>query len=302
MTRADAGSAVNGGARADPGTRLIVHADDFGLSETVNRAVIAAHENGIVTATSLMAGGEAFEHAVSLAKACPTLDVGVHLTLTEQRCVAAADTVRSLVDADGRLAPHAIPFALRYLRGKIALADVRTELDAQIRRVLDHGLTPSHLDGHQHVHVLPGIARIVAELARTYGMRAVRCPAERLRGYMLKDLTGLKDLAGAKRVVEQLVLGGLSVLSPLRALRGTDRFVGFYFGGRLNERNLRTVLEHLPSSRTIELMCHPGDDDPSSRFGHWNYAWAAEAAALSSPRIKALLDARGVRLIGYRDT
>jgi chitin disaccharide deacetylase len=320
------------------GARLIVHADDFGLSEAVNRAVIAAHEHGIVTATSLMAGGDAFEHAVSLAKACPTLDVGVHLTLTEQRSVAPAEDVPSLVDAAGTLAPHAIRFAVRYLRGAVALADVRTELDAQIRRVIDYGLAPSHLDGHQHVHVLPGIARVVAELARNYGIRAVRCPAERLRGYMIKDLAGVKDLAGskdatgiqglagttdsksgqapmgskhrtgrsglegAKRIAEQLLLGGLTVLSPLRALRRADRFVGFYFGGRLNEHNLRTVLDHLPPSRTIELMCHPGHDDPASRYGHWNYAWAAETAALSSPRIRELLDSRGVRLIGYRDT
>jgi chitin disaccharide deacetylase len=275
--------------------RLIVHADDFGLSEAVNRAVVAAHENGIVTATSLMACGDAFEHAVALAKACPTLDVGVHLTLTEQRPAAALETVQSLVGPDGAFAPHAVQFTKRYLRGEIVLAEVRTELDAQIRRVLDHGLTPSHLDGHQHVHVLPGIARIVAELAGVFGIRAVRCPAERLRTYMLKDF------ASGKRVLEQLVLGGLSVLAPLRALRRVDGFVGFYFGGRLDERNLRTVLEHLPARRTIELMCHPGLDDPASRYGHWNYAWAAETAALSSPRIRALLDARGVRLIGYRD-
>jgi chitin disaccharide deacetylase len=281
--------------RADRGARLIVHADDFGLSEAVNRAVIAAHENGIVTAASLMAGGDAFEHAVALAKGHPTLDVGVHLTLTEQRPTAPAADVPSLVGPDGKFAPHAFQFAKRYLRGDIALTHVRAELDAQIRRVVDHGLVPSHLDGHQHVHVLPGIARIVAELAGAYGIRAVRCPAERLRGYMLKDL------ARAKRVVEQLALAGLSALSPLRKLRGADRFVGFYFGGRLDERNLRTVLAHLPARRTIELMCHPGFDDPTSRYGHWNYAWAAETAALSSPRIREMLDARGVRLIGYRD-
>jgi hopanoid biosynthesis associated protein HpnK len=282
--------------RAAREARLIVHADDFGLSESVNRAVIVAHENGIVTSTSLMAGGDAFEHAVTLAKACPTLDVGVHLTLTEQRPVAAPETVRSLVGADGSFAPHAIQFTKRYLRGEIALADIRTELDAQIRRVLEHGLVPSHLDGHQHVHVLPGIARIVAELARRYDVRAVRYPAERLCAYMLKDF------AGATRVLQQLALGGLSVLSPLRTLRRAERFVGFYFGGRLDERNLRTVLEHLPAHRTTELMCHPGFDDPASRYGHWNYAWAAETAALSSPRIKEMLKARGVRLIGYRDT
>jgi hopanoid biosynthesis associated protein HpnK len=279
--------------RAAGGARLIVNADDFGLSEAVNRAVIEAHEHGIVTSTSIMAGGSAFEHAVALAARCPTLDVGVHLTLTEQRPVA--ESVPSLVGADGRFAPHATDFAKRWLRGTIALADVRTELDAQIRRVRAHGVRPTHLDGHQHVHVLPGIARVVAELAREHGIGAVRVPTERPRSYMLKDR------AGAKRLVEQIALGTLGSLSPLKRLRRVDRFVGFYFGGRLNEQNLRTVLERLPAGKTVELMCHPGLEDPASPYGHWHYSWAAETAALTSPRIRELIGAHGVRLIGYRD-
>ena len=279
--------------RAADGTRLIVNADDFGLSEAVNRAVIEAHEHGIVTSTSIMAGGGAFEHAAALASRCPTLDVGVHLTLTEQRPVA--DSVPSLVGADGQFAPHATDFARRWLRGGISLSDVRKELDAQIRRVRAHGVRPTHLDGHQHVHVLPGIARVVAELAREHGIGAVRVPTERPRGYMLRDIGGLKRLA------EQIVLGTFGALSPLRHLRRVDRFVGFFFGGRLDERNLRTVLASLPTHGTVELMCHPGLDDPASPYGHWGYSWAAETAALTSPDVRALLAELGVRLIGYRD-
>jgi len=279
--------------RAAGRARLIVHADDFGLSEAVNRAVLAAHENGIVTSTSIMAGGAAFEHAAALARRCTSLDVGVHLTLTEQRPVA--DSVPSLVDSEGNFAPHATRFAMRYARGTVALADVRAELDAQIRRARDHGVTPTHLDGHQHVHVLPGIARVVAELAQEHGIRAVRVPAERVRGYMLKDPSHLR------RVAEQIAIGALCALAPLAPLRRVDRFVGFYFGGRLNEQNLRTVLEHLPARETVELMCHPGLDDPASPYGRWGYSWAAETAALTSPSVRGLLAERGVRLIGYRD-
>jgi hopanoid biosynthesis associated protein HpnK len=275
------------------GARLIVNADDFGLSEGVNRAVIEAHERGIVTSTSIMAGGAAFEHAATLAARCPTLDVGVHLTLTELRPVA--DSVPSLVDAHGQFAPHATQFAKRWLRGAITLPDVHKELDAQIRRALAHGVRPTHLDGHQHVHVLPGVARVVAKLAHDHGIRAVRVPTEPPRGYMLRDLGNLKRLA------EQIVLGLFGSLSPLRRLRRVDRFVGFYFGGRLNEHNLRTVLERLPAGKTVELMCHPGLDDPQSPYGQWHYAWAAETAALTSPRIRELIGTQGVRLIGYRD-
>jgi len=279
--------------RAAGGTRLIVNADDFGLSEAVNRAVIEAHEKGIVTSTSIMAGGAAFEHAAALAARSPTLDVGVHLTLTELQPVA--ESVPSLVGADGRFTRHTTDFAKRWLRGAIVLGDVRKELDAQIRRVRAHGVQPTHLDGHQHVHVLPGIARVVAQLAREHGIRAARVPAERPRGYMLKDPGSLKRLA------EQVVLGSLAATSSLAALRRVDRFVGFYFGGRLNEQNLATVLERLPSGKTVELMCHPGGEDPQSPYADWHYAWAAETAALTSPRIRGLIGAHGVRLIGYRD-
>src|SRR5262249_48831404 len=152
----------------------------------------------------------------------------------------------SLVDSEGRFAPHATSFAARYLRGAISLADVRAELQAQIRRVRERGIAPTHLDGHQHVHVLPGIARVVAELARENGIRAVRVPAEQLRGYMLSDPARLK------RVAEQLAIGALCARSPLAPLRRVDRFVGFYFGGRLNEQNLRTVVRHLPAEGTAE--------------------------------------------------
>jgi hopanoid biosynthesis associated protein HpnK len=279
--------------RAAGGARLIVNADDFGLSESVNRAVIEAHENGIVTSTSIMAGGAAFENAAVLATRCPTLDVGVHLTLTEQRPVA--DSVPSLVGPDGKFAPHATQLAKRCLRGAISLADVHKELDAQVQRVRAYGLRPTHLDGHQHVHVLPGVARVVANLARKHDIHAVRVPTERPRRYMLKDVGSLKRLA------EQIALGLFGELSPLKPLRRVDRFVGFYYGGRLDEQNLRTVLERLPAGKTVELMCHPGLDDSKSQYGHWHYAWAAETAALTSPRIRELIAEQGVRLIGYRD-
>ena len=159
------------------GLRLIVHADDFGMSEAVNLGILEAHERGIVTSTSIMATAPAFEHAVAVAKSRPSLDVGVHLTLTEQRPLIGAEAGASLVGPDGRFAPHLVQFAVRYLRGKVSLAEVRAELDAQIRRVRDAGIAVSHLDGHQHVHVLPGIAAIVADLAAAHGITAVRYPA-----------------------------------------------------------------------------------------------------------------------------
>src|SRR5690606_18490395 len=105
----------------------------------------------------------------------------------------------------------------------------------------------------------------VAELARANGIRTVRYPAERVRGYMLRNLKR------SRRLAEQMALGLFSALSPLRELRRTDEFAGFYFGGRLDEANLATVLGQLPAGRVTELMCHPGDDDARSTYAHWQY-------------------------------
>lgn len=276
-------------------TRLIVHGDDFGLSAAVNRGIAAAHTNGILTSASVLAGGAAFADAVAVTNANPELDIGVHLTLTELTPVADPAEVPSLVDAHGRFAPHAQQFAARYLRGKIELAEVRTELDAQIRRALDYGLPVSHLDGHQHVHMLPGVAHVIADLAQEHGIHAVRHPAERFRLYMLKSPRGFG------RVVEQTVLNLLCAVSPLRKLAHAEDFAGFYFGGRLNEQNLLTLLHSLAAAKTTELMCHPGEDDAASDYGHWGYSWSGEVAALSSQRVRDVLQARGVRLISYRD-
>jgi hopanoid biosynthesis associated protein HpnK len=274
--------------------RLIVNADDFGLSEAINRGVIEAHEHGIVTATSLLATGAAFEDAIERARRTPTLDIGVHLALTGQRPVSEPRLVPSLVDAAGQFPADIFRFAARLLRGKVDPAELRRELEAQIRRMVDSGLPISHLDGHQHVQVLPVVAPIVAELARAHGIGAVRHPAERMRWYMLRD-------AGAgRRLIEHLLLNLACAQSPLGALRVTDAFVGFHFGGRLTETNLLTLLRHLPERGTVELMCHPGRDDPGSAYGHWHYAWARELEALQSDRVRQFLDARGVRLVSYR--
>ncbi|HEY8520171.1 MAG TPA: ChbG/HpnK family deacetylase [Gammaproteobacteria bacterium] len=272
--------------------RLIVHADDFGLSEAIDDGIAEAHDRGIVTSTSVMANGPAFAHAVALARARPALDVGLHLTLTELEPLTGS---AALADAANRLPPHAVQFAARYLGGRVPLADVRRELEAQIRKALDAGLALSHLDGHQHVHVLPGVARVVVELARAYGIRAVRYPAERVRLFMLRGGARLR------RIAEQLTVGAAAALSPLRELKRVDAFVGFFHGGRLTEENLTRLLCALPSGGTVELMCHPGRDDPGSAFNAWGYRWSAETAALTSPSVRSLLEQRGIELISYRD-
>jgi predicted glycoside hydrolase/deacetylase ChbG (UPF0249 family) len=277
------------------GLRLIVNADDFGIAEAVDRGIAEAHDHGIVTSASIMAAGPAFEHAAALARERPRLAIGVHLTLTELEPLTRHAGLKQILGEDGRFLPHVAQLAARAARGKLDSAAVREELRAQIERVLAAGLAVSHLDGHQHAHVLPGVARVVAELAERYGIRSVRYPAERVRGYMLREL------AGAKRLAEQVALACVAAASPLRKFRRTDAFAGFYFGGRLDEANLAALVDALPATGTVEIMCHPGADDMRADGADWQYSWGAERAALVSPRIRALLDARGTQLVSYRE-
>ncbi|WP_273185594.1 carbohydrate deacetylase [Hyphomonas adhaerens] len=280
---------------AKSGLRLIVHADDFGLSERVNEGVADAHLNGILTSTSIMACAPAFDHAVRIAKATPSLDIGVHLTLIEERPLTDPAKVPSLVDETGHFHKHITVFAKRYFRGLIDLDEVRLELDAQIARIKEAGLAISHLDSHQHVHMLPGILSVAQDLGRKHGIAPMRLPRETVSPYMLTSPGGLP------RVAQQLVLNHFCN----RARKGfgptTDRFAGFHYGGKLDTAALLTVVSNLPETGTCELMCHPGEDDPASDKLHWGYAWANELSALKDASVAAKIEAKGIRLISFRD-
>jgi hopanoid biosynthesis associated protein HpnK len=273
--------------------KLLVHADDFGLSEQINTGILQAHLHGILTSTSLMANGAAFDHAMSICQSVSTLDVGIHLTLVEEQPILDTESVPSLVNEEGRFHRHATTFTKKYFMGKICLREVRNELEAQIRKVINRGVSVSHLDSHQHLHMLPQILRITVELARQYGIPAIRLPRERVRSYMLP---------GKGTIARFLQLVGLNLFCYLGRhadVRRTDHFVGFFYGGNLHKQHLHTVLQHLPHTGTCELMCHPGFDDPNTRYGHWQYHWSDELNALLDPAIASFLKSQGIRLISY---
>ena len=275
--------------------QLIVHGDDFGFSESINDGILRAHTHGILTSASLVAAGAAFDHAVALARAHTPLDIGVHLTLTGERCAAPPPSVPSLLCDGVSLWPNPGEFLKRFVRGAIPMADVERELGAQVDRAVATGLPISHLDGHQHLHALPGIRGVVAELARQHGIAFVRRPRERLRPFMLRDQNRLARAAAC------VALGLLCAAPPRWRARTTDHFAGFYFGGRLDRANLATLIKTLPRAGTCELMCHPGSD--AIDHGHFaaDYDRRAERDALCDPDIRCELRARNVRLVSFAD-
>ena len=286
---------------------LIVNADDFGLTPQVSQGILDAHRDGIVTSTTLLANGGAFGDAVSMSRRAPQLGIGVHLNLSEGAPVSHPFTIPSLVDAQGTL--HLTPGRLRagILQRKVSLVDVERELHAQIEKVLRADISPTHLDGHKHIHVLPGISAVVIRLAQRFGIRNVRCPVEERPN--LASL--LRQKRGAQTsVIKQYIVGrsvsrfahGFKEKLETAGLVCPARFYGLSETGFLNLQGVQEILSRLPYGIS-ELMCHPGYVDAELR-GTGTRLLAqreVEIQALTAPPITKLVADQGIRLVSYRD-
>jgi hopanoid biosynthesis associated protein HpnK len=286
--------------------RLIVNADDFGLTAGVTRGILDAHREGIVTSTTLMANGDAFDIAVAASRRAPSLGVGVHLNLSEGVPISRPFDVPTLVDDRGRL--HLTPGGLlkRILTRRVNLVEVESELRGQISRVVQSGILPTHLDGHKHVHVLPGISDIVTDLAREFSVSSVRCPIEEPDGFL--STVGMVG-SGRTALLKQYLVGrGVSAFARRFrqklaevGLNCPARFYGLSATGFLNTRWIRAILDRLEHG-TSELMCHPGYLDTSlAKTGtRLTIEREVEMFALCSPAIKRVMDASGICLVNYQ--
>jgi chitin disaccharide deacetylase len=284
--------------------RLIVNADDFGLTVRVNDAIVEGHCNGIITSTTLMANGAAFDSAVALAARTPSLGVGIHLNLTEGRPLADAATVRSLLDERGRLR-GAGSLARGVMSGSIRRADVERELRFQIEKVLAAGVSPTHLDAHKHVHILPPVFDVVLRLAQEYGVRAVRRAVERSVGLLsLLRRNAPSSVAIVKQYLSARAMGlvGIRCRAKLRraGLLAPARFYGITQTGFLDASSLQVILRHV-SEGTSEIMCHPGyvDADLKKTPTRLLIQRERELAALVSPEVRGLVKALNIELIHY---
>ncbi len=168
--------------------KLMIHADDFGMSEKINAGIIEAHKNGIVTSTSIMANGKAFKNAVEIAKNNPSLDLGIHLTLIEEEPILPPGEIKTLLNSEMKFFQDSTMFTKQYISRKIDFNEVKKELEKQICMVLDQGLKITHFDSHNHMHMLPKILKKTIELAKKYNIPAIRFPKENFRFFMLRNI------------------------------------------------------------------------------------------------------------------
>lgn len=227
--------------------RLIVSADDFGLTEGVNEGIIRCAREGIVTSASVMTNMPAFDHAAALAKQCPHLATGVHLNLVKGSPLLPEGEIGSLVDKKGAF--YTLPrFTLRLLWGKIAFAEVEKELKGQIEKALAAGLAITHLDSHRHFHVYPALLKLVIKIAQEYKINKMRCPL------------GPAIIPGS---MKEFILNSLSRSARKHldkaGIRHNDRFFEMVKIENRQDylRAMTWFCENLTDG-VMELDCHPG--------------------------------------------
>ena len=246
--------------------RLIVNADDLGLTRGVNRAIVQSHQQGIVTSATLMANAPAFSDAVALLQTVPTLSVGCHLVLVDGTPLAPSNSIPSLLDPDAS-APSfrkkLWKFALAAARGKISSREVEAEASAQIQKLLQAGVPISHVDCHKHAHMFPAVLEGVLRAANAHGIRAIRNPFEPAFARPAAVKLGAKN---AIRSAESALLSRqysrmFRVRVSRYGLTTTDGSIGVTVTGSLDLQRFTESLRNAPAVGTYEFVCHPGYND-----------------------------------------
>ena len=263
---------------------LLVNADDFGFTRDVNAGIIEAHTGGILTATTLMANGEAFDDAVRLSREHPSLDIGVH-------CVLIGG--RSLLNG------HEYPTNIKEFLSAMTFRrlDPYAELRVQVRKIRDAGIPLSHMDSHKHTHLHPKVLDAIARLSEEFQIPWIRRPFD-------------FPLSGAGMPLSKRVLGRtFAVVRPRfrsvlerHGCRMTDHFAGFALTGRFRAAELTGLLASLPEG-TTEFMCHPGHCTEELRCASTRLKESRqrELEALTAPEVRAMLNEHDIKLMNYRD-
>lgn len=282
--------------------RLIVNADDLGLTPAVNRGILEAHRQGIVTSATLMANGVAFDEAVSLTRSAPGLATGCHVDLIQLAPTLPPQRVRSLCD-DGHFRHGLSKLGARSVLGAIDMQEAVSEIAAQIQKLQSAGIRVSHVDTHKHAHVFPAVLAPLLRAARECGVRAIRNPFEPRAVVPFRQVLGHSDMA-----MRWVMVRLLAAIAPRfrrqvdsAGLVTTDGTIGIVFTGHLDQQVLCDLLRGIPEG-TWELVAHPGYNDPAlAGLSRLTVQREAELRLFTSSEVRQALESAGIELISYAD-
>jgi chitin disaccharide deacetylase len=241
--------------------RIIINADDFGLTSGINRAIIELHQAGVLTSATLMATGSAFDHAAALVRSNPSLGVGCHIVLTDGTPASPPETIPSLLGPDRKnFRPSLIDFLHALLRGRIREDDIESEALAQIRKLQQAGISITHVDTHKHTHLFPAVARPLLRVLERTSIPAIRNPFEprftqRLAHAPLKRQLQIRLL----NLLQSRFERHSQILN--KQITTTNGTIGVSATGNLNSTTLTEIIQALPPEGTFEFVCHPGYND-----------------------------------------
>ncbi|MBZ5508872.1 MAG: ChbG/HpnK family deacetylase [Acidobacteriia bacterium] len=282
--------------------RLIINADDFGLTSGVNRAIVEGNRSGTVTSATLMANAQASAAAIELAKAQPSLKTGCHVVLIDG--VPLSANLPSLTSGSPRFRSSLKQFAMAAVRKQIAAEEIEREVTAQVRKIQVSGVTLTHVDSHKHTHMFPQVLRPVLRAARACGIRAVRNPFEPLRSWPFSMMAGAPGLwlRSAGVMAFQIFAAEFGRALREEGMVSTDGTVGIAVTGKLDQQILLQILKALPEG-TWELVCHPGysDADLKAAGTRLTQSREIELAALTSEVTQQALAREKIELISYAD-
>ena len=287
--------------------RLIINGDDFGLTAGVNRAIVEAHEQGVVTSATLMANGQAFDEAVVLAKSKPRLGVGCHIVLVDGIPVLERTKIQTLLHSRGNTVTTArfrtgiATFAALAIGGRLSPDEIEAEAKAQIGKLQSSGIEVTHLDSHKHTHMFPRVFSPILRAAKACGVRAIRNPFELIRGIRLAAYPGLWHRWTEVRVLRSLAKQFRNAVQQAEMITPDGTFA-IAATGSLDDSLLRNIVENVPDG-TWELVCHPGynDADLQGVRTRLRESRKRELRILTSSPIRDLLEANKIELISYRD-
>lgn len=277
--------------------RLIVNADDFGISEEVNEAVIRAYREGVLTSTSLMVTGAAFTQAVELAKENPGLAVGIHLVTVVGQSVLPHSEIPTLVDEKRNFSNNPTVAGLKYYFSPKARRELRKELSAQFEKFHSTGLRLSHIDGHLHLHVHPVIFSAALEMGVKYGARRMRVPSEERQLALAFDRGSI-----LRKTIYTLLFGGLArhMKKNMRALGFSfpERVYGNLQSGRMTERYFLYALDNL-TAEASEIYFHPAVYAEERLLNDVERQCLIEFEALTSKKVKERMHALDIKSTNY---
>src|SRR6266478_1023311 len=292
--------------------KLIVNADDFGLTAGVNRAIIETHSGGVVSAATLMANGAAFDDAVTAARSAPNLSVGCHVVLVDGTPVSppdAVDTLLAIRSAEpDKFYSSLSAFAARAMFGGFDRDQLVAEVTAQIRKIQSTGLQVTHVDTHKHAHIFPEILGALLRAARICGVRAIRNPFVPVKAMHARQFKGKRELWKRYGQVRMLHTFSGQFLQRIKraGLLTPDGVVGVIETGSLESSGysslLRQTLASLPEG-TWELACHPGYNNADLRAARTRLldSREEERCLLTSAELRQFLEEQKIRVISYRE-